>query len=330
LADILRFAVVGVGWFGSKRITALQKIRDASIEWIVDLDKERGSEVAKEANCYFTSDLKRAVTDPKVDCVLVCTPNVMHPKVVIKSLENGKDVLCEKPLARNVTEAQAMVDAAKKSEGFLKTGSNHRYFPNVARAFELIDAKKIGEPIFFRGSIGHNGDLLKGRWFWDAEAAGGGTFLDNGCHLLDICRELLGEFNRCMGMVSTTFWPVAPLEDNGFSLYRTTTGKTALVQSSWVEWYGYMYFEIYGSEGFVIVDSRRANKTLFGKRGEESTTLFDYSDVPPRSHELEIRDFMDHVRRNEQPLPSGDDGLRVLQMVQALYDSSKSGKEIYF
>ena len=61
-----------------------------------------------------------------------------------------------------------MVDAANHSQTFLKTGSNHRYFPNVSKAFELIKSGKIGEPIFFRGSIGHNGELLKGRWFWDS------------------------------------------------------------------------------------------------------------------------------------------------------------------
>ena len=125
--------------------------------------------------------------------------------------------------------------------------------------------------------------------------------------------------------------PVAPLEDNGFSLYRSPLGRTALIQSSWVEWNGYMYFEIYGLEGFIIVDSRRANKTLFGRKGEESTTLYDYSDMAPRSHEFsEILDFMKHIRKNEQPKPSGEDGLRVLQMVDALYRSSKEGRRITF
>src|SRR5271155_2423747 len=115
----MRFAVVGVGWFGSKRISALKKINDASIEWVVDLDKERGLEAAKDANSNYTSDLHQALSDPRVDCVLVCTPNVMHPKVAVEALQNGKHVLCEKPLARNVKEAQLMVDAAKQSQGFL-------------------------------------------------------------------------------------------------------------------------------------------------------------------------------------------------------------------
>ena len=97
-----------------------------------------------------------------------------------------------------------MVEAALHSQTFLKTGSNHRYFPNVSKAFELIKLGKIGEPIFFRNQSEQR-KLLKGRWFWDPNPREEFTFLDNGCHLLDICRELLGEFNECMGMVSTTF-----------------------------------------------------------------------------------------------------------------------------
>jgi predicted dehydrogenase len=330
LSDRLGFAVVGSGWFGAKRIAALQRIEDASLEWVVDVDRERAESAARAASCRHTTRLGDAVRDSKVDCVVVCTPNKMHPEAVVQALRHGKHVLCEKPLARNVEEAESMVKVAKRCSAFLKTGSNHRYFPNVMKATELVKTGKIGRPIFFRGSIGHDGELLKGRWFWDKDMAGGGTFLDNGCHLLDLARELLGDFSECVGTVSTSFWPVSPLEDNGFALYRSPSGLTALVQSSWVEWYGYMYFEVYGDEGFVIVDSRRSNRTLYGRRGEEHTTLYDYTDIPPRSHELELRAFIESVRRGEQPRPSGEDGLRVIQMVDALYRSSTSGMRVTF
>jgi predicted dehydrogenase len=330
MADTLAFAVVGVGWFGSKRIAALQKLKDAKIAYIIDTDTEKGQLVAKNIGCDYSSEVDKAVSDPRVDCVLVCTPNKMHPEVVTKALSKDKHVLCEKPLARNVEEAKRMIEAARVSKGFLKTGANHRYFPNVKKATELVKSGRIGEPIFFRGYIGHNGEILKGRWFWDKDLAGGGTFLDNGCHLLDISRELLGDFNQCVGIVNTSFWPVSPLEDNGFALYTNDTRKIAMVQSSWIEWYGYMYFEVYGTDGFVIVDSRRANKTLIGRRGEEHTTVYDYSDVPPRSHEEELIDFISHIKKGNQLRPTGEDGLRVLQMVDALYRSSSSGIRVSF
>lgn len=330
MSDTLGFVVVGAGWFGAKRIAALKKIKEASIEWIVDFDHEVGIEAAKSVDSEYTSDLEEALSSGAVDCVLVCTPNKTHPEVVIRAIKHGKHVLCEKPLARNVQEAKMIVDAAKNSSSLVKTGSNHRYFPNVMKAMEILREGQIGEPIFFRGSIGHNGEALQGRWFWNPELAGGGTFLDNGCHLLDISRELLGDLNECVGMISTTFWPVSPLEDNGFALYRNSEGKTALVQSSWIEWFGYMYFEVYGTEGFVIVDSRRTNRTLVGKRGEDHTTVYDYSDIPPKSHELELLDFMQHIRNGSQPRPSAEEGLRVLEMVDALYRSSEQGIRVRF
>lgn len=328
--DNLGFAVVGAGWFGSKRIAALQKVKDASIEAIADLDRTAGEQAAKQAGCRYVKDAEEAISSQKVDCVVVCTPNKMHPDIVVKALKHDKHVLCEKPLARNPEEAELMVKAARRSRAFLKTGSNHRYFPNVMRAMELVKKGTIGDPVFFRGSIGHNGELLKGRWFWDKDLAGGGTFLDNGCHLLDISRVLLGDLDSCTGTVNTAYWPISPLEDNGFALYTNRKGKTALVQSSWIEWYGYMYFEVYGTDGFVLVDSRRANRTLVGRRTDDYTTVYDFSDVPPRSHEAELVDFMQHVRKGEQPNPSGEDGLRVLQMVYALYRSSAEGKSISF
>lgn len=322
--------MIGAGWFGLKRIAALQRISQASLEWVVDIDTNRAASIASKVNCRFTKQPEEALLDPRVDCVIVCTPNKTHPELVTLALRAGKHVLCEKPLARNVSEAEVIIKVVGESNSFLKVGSNHRYFPNVIKATEIIKSGGIGNPIFFRGWIGHNGEMLKGRWFWDKDLAGGGTFLDNGCHLLDIARELIGDFNECMGFVNTNFWPVHPLEDNGFALYRDSVGRSALIQSSWLEWYGYMYFEVYGDKGFVIVDSRHTNKTIFGRKGDEHTVLFDYTDIPPRSHELELQAFIDSINRGEQPKPSGYDGLRVIQMVEALYRSSSTGLMIRF
>ena len=99
LADVLHFAVVGVGWFGSKRISALRELK-MQANGLSMLTRSRGSEAAKEANANYTQDLEQVLSDRKVDCVLVCTPNVMHPKVVLDALRSNKHVLCEKPLAR--------------------------------------------------------------------------------------------------------------------------------------------------------------------------------------------------------------------------------------
>jgi predicted dehydrogenase len=87
-----------------------------------------------------------------IDSAVVATPNKFHCGISKAFLEAGKNVLCEKPVTKTVEEAKILVEAAKKSKGFFKTGSNHRYFPNVQKEKELLDRNKIGRIIFARAT----------------------------------------------------------------------------------------------------------------------------------------------------------------------------------
>lgn len=323
----LVFAVIGCGRFGSLRAKKLNENKDVNLKYVVDINKEKAEKLAQELKCEYFTDYRDVIIKDDVDCILVATPNKFHAPITIASLKNKKHVLCEKPLARNTIEAKKMVDTASENGVFLKVGSNHRYFPNVQKAKELIDKNAIGKLLFLRGWIGHEGERLKGSWFWDKEISGGGTLLDNGCHLLDISRWFLGEFDECMGYTGTTRLSIKPLEDNAFGFFKTIDGKIAFIQSSWTEWSGYMYFEVYGTEGYIFVDNRFCNKTIYGQKNGKSQ-VFDFSLQPPQSYDLEIKDFINAIKENRQPLPSGFDGLRVIQMVHAVYESAKKGSKI--
>jgi len=257
--------------------------------------------------------------------MVVSLPNKFHTQTCISALENGKHVFCEKPLAKNPEEALMIVETAIKNNALVKVGSNTRLFPNVQKAKELIENGSIGRLLFLRGWIGNAGKHLKNSWYSDYEMIGGGTFLDNGCHLLDLTRWFLGEVGECKGYVGTSFWPISPLEDNGLGIFKTLDGKLAFVQSSWTEWSEYMYVEVYGTEGYVRIDNREqsAKTILKQKDGEES--VFDYSLENRQSYWLEFQKFLKDIQEARQPLPSGYDGLRVVQMVKGIYESSRTG-----
>ena len=95
-------------------------------------------------------------------------------------------------MCRSLDEAKKIYEVTKNSKGVLQIGSNHRYFESVMFAKKLVDDGKIGEVLSFNGRIGNNGERLKNSWFWDKEVSGGGTLLDNGCHLLDLSRYFMG------------------------------------------------------------------------------------------------------------------------------------------
>ena len=331
---MIRFCVVGCGGFGSRRINALKKI-GAVISCLVDTDEKLVAGLAREIGCEYTTDYLKGVRRDDVDCVVVATPNKYHAPVSIAALEAKKHVICEKPLARNPKEARAMVDAADRNGVFLKTGSNLRYFSNVRKAKELLSDGAVGRPLFLRGWIGHDGKKVLHAWNVKREVAGGGTMLDNGAHILDLFRWFVGDFSECFGYVQTIHMPIE-VEDNGMGIFRTEDGRMAFVQSSWTEWSGYMYMEIYGSDGSVTIDNRGERVANTGKWLVSSHTIltakdgtrqvFDYSTEPPRSYELELMDFIDCIKKNMQPMASGHDGMKVVEMVDAIYNSSKTGR----
>jgi len=310
---------------GKRRIQSIVEHPNAELICIADNDETSAKSIAREVGCLYLTDFEKAIAQNEVDCVVVSVPNKFHTSVSVTALECKKHVFCEKPLARDPEEALSMVNTALKNNVFLKTGSNLRYFPSVQKAKELIEGDAIGKLLFLRGWIGNSGKHLHNSWYCDFEMTGGGTFLDNGCHLLDLTRWFLGEVKECSGYVTTAYWPIEPLEDNGFGIFKTLAGKLAFVQSSWTEWAEYMYMEIYGTEGHIRIDNRdQSCKTVLGDR-DGTRCSFDYSLQPTQSYRLEFQDFMKAIQEGRQPLPSGYDGLRAVQMAHGIYKSSDTG-----
>ena len=236
---VLGIGVIGVGRMGRRRI-ALACEHDATELVAISDVSVHAQELATASRCAWASTAEELIARSDVDVVVVSAPNALHLPLVKCALDEGKHVFCEKPLARNVEEAREIVLAASVASTSAKVGANLRFFPNVLRAKELVDEGVLGTPMFARGWIGHEGWNLNGSWFADAALAGGGTFLDNGVHVFDVIRWLLGEVEAGTGLIRQAMHPIAPLEDNGFGLFEFVNGAVAYVQASWTEWAGYM------------------------------------------------------------------------------------------
>jgi predicted dehydrogenase len=217
-----------------------------------------------------------------------------------------------------------MCEAARTFGVTLKVGANLRYFPNVQKAKELLDSKIIGDLTFLRGWVGNAGPGIE--WFYDPQMSGGGTLIDNGPHILDLARWFLGEITECKGYVGSII--TVSVEDIAMATFKTEGGKLAYVQSSWIDWASYMYMEIYGKEGFIRIDQRLPSCcTSLGEK-DKMLKKFDYSDLKPQSYTLELADYIDAIRNGRQPQPSGYDGMRILQMIHAVYESSRLGTAV--
>jgi len=321
----MNFAVIGLGSFGIKRAQAIKNSKIANLLSIHDTSIENLNK-AKEILKVPASSYYEILKDKKIEVVCVCTPNKFHKKIIIDILNARKHVFCEKPLAKNLTEAQEIYKVAKNSKNTLQVGSNHRFFESVRYAKKLVDKQTIGEVLSFNGRIGHNGERLKDTWFWKKDISGGGTLLDNGCHLLDLSRYFVGNFESGTGLTSNVFWKNIEVEDTATGVFNTKEGKTATIFCSWRLLSGYFFFEINGTNGYINVDGRfdthGGDKIFWSTNKDKKFYSKDFSHIKPNSYQLEIDNFISNLKNNKKCSPSVEDAVEVMRMISFIYKNN--------
>jgi predicted dehydrogenase len=300
---------------------------------VADLQKEAMARFASSLQTEGTQDWQAVTSHPQIEAVVVATFNKGLLPVTLEALKNGKHVLCEKPLGRNTGEAQQMVQAAARHNRILKAGFNHRHHRALWQAHELAQAGKIGPLMSIRAAYGHGGRLgYDQEWRGNADLAGGGELLDQGVHLVDLSRWFLGDFVQVSGMLGTWFWKIAPLEDNGFALLRTATGQIATLHTSWTQWKNLFRFEIFGQDGYLLIEglggSYGMERLTLGLRRPESGApdekIWEFSG-PDVSWQAEWEEFKAAIGEQRQPLGNGHDGYQAARVIDAIYESAKTG-----
>jgi len=324
----MNFAVIGLGSFGLKRAQAIKDSNQGKLVAINDIDQLKVKQAIEKLKVPF-KNYNDILNDKNIDVISVCTPNKFHKNIIIDSLNSKKNVFCEKPLARNLSEAVEIYNHAKKSKNIVQIGSNHRYFESVKYAKRLVENDTIGKLLSFTGRIGHNGERLKNSWFWKKDISGGGTLLDNGCHLLDLSRYFLGDFNTGKGIISNSYWKNIEVEDTACGMFSTKHGQTSTIFCSWRLMSGYFFFELNGTDGYINVDGRfdthGGDKIFWSISKEKKFLSKDFSDVKPNSYKQEIDQFIKNLKEKKECSPSISDALEVMKMIDFVYSSKSNG-----
>ena len=323
--DRVRFAVIGVGGFGLKRVNSILRSGEAELAYIVDANEELARDLGRKYGIESIS-FDGLLSRKDYDVAIVAVPNIFHYEIAVKLLELGRDVWCEKPMTINVDLARKMVMKSIEKRAMLKVGSNPRYFPNVLRSRELIKQGFVGNVLFFRGWIGNEGlHLLNKSWYRKKEVAGGGTLIDNGVHLIDLIRYLADEIVECYACrLATLKHSFSEVEDNAVAIYRLSQSGFAFIHSSWTEKSGYIYFELHGDNGYIHVDSRWSKAIItYGKSSEEPKRE-DYTQHPKLYYDLELEDFVRDYKDGFHPKPTSYDGYRSVKIIMQSYQAAAS------
>jgi predicted dehydrogenase len=297
------------------------------------VDIERREQLAKAYGCQSAEDWKSALDDPSVDAVIVSTPNGYTAEIAIAALSAGKHVLVEKPPGRNLAEARRLADAARKANRVLKVGFNHRYHPALSRAHELFSTGTIGRIINVRACYGHGGRPgYEKEWRGNPDLAGGGELTDQGVHIADLIHWFIGLPSEAFAFLQTIFWPIKPLEDNAFGLFRCADGVVASLHTSWTQWKNLFSFEVFGKNGSLSIEglggSYGTERLVVAVRNPAGGVAFMKEETfggPDLSWELEWRDFVNAVTERTAYWGAPEDGVAAMSMIDALYRSARSG-----
>ncbi len=331
-------AVVGCGLIGSRRAATAAADPRCELRLVVDTNADAADSLAQKYGARHASDWRSALDDYSIGIVAAATPNAFLREVAEGALRSGRHVLIEKPMGKNAADAAAIAAAAQSSGKILKVGFNHRYHAALMKAHDLFTAGAIGALVNIRARYGHGARPgYEREWRADPALAGGGELTDQGAHLIDLTLWLAGKPREAFAYTQTAVWPISPLEDNAFALMRYESGAVASLHASWTQWKNLFSFEVFGTAGSLTVEglggSYGPQRLTVAKRNPEGgapeveETAFEGED---RSWELEWQDFMGAVLDGKPYWGTPDDGLAVMQVVDALYASARARAPIEF
>ena len=331
----MNVGIIGTGLQGKRRASVFPTKSGSRVVAVACGHKDdlrSAKQLADPIGAEAYSNWEDIIVDRNVDAVIVCTPPHLHAEMSIRSLEAGKHVLCEKPLARTVEEAELMIRKARETGSTLKCGFNHRHHPAMLQAKKWVDTGLLGELDFCRCRYGICGRVgYEREWRADPRMVGGGQLMEQGIHALDLFRWFLGEFAEVTAFVGTRYWNMKPLEDNAFVLLRSADGKVAELHSSLTLWKNAFSLDIFGHEGYASIDG------LGGSYGVERATLGKKDFEKPFSEQVieyrgsdqswrhEWDEFESSIRDHREPMGSAVDGLQAMRLVNAAYESNRTG-----
>jgi len=331
----LKVGIVGAGLQGRRRASVFQGNSKSSVEAVAcghDNDIRSAQKLANSIRADTRSNWREVVSDPKIEAIIVCTPPHLHSEVSIASMEAGKHVLCEKPLARTTEEAETMIKTAKQTGRVLKCGFNHRHHPAILQARKWVDSGLLGQLDFARCKYGICGRVgYETEWRANPKLVGGGQLMEQGIHAIDLFRWFLGDFGEVAAFASTRYWKINPLEDSASVLLRSRDGKSADLYTSLMIWKNTFSFELIGHEGYVSIEglggSYGTERAVLGKRNFEKPFTEEVIEFRGQddSWKNEWEEFENAIEQGREPLGSAEDGLQAMQIVQAAYQSNRTG-----
>ncbi len=340
----IKVGIVGSQFAASLHAESYKRFSSVQMEAVTALDNLEGFSGKYEIPRYY-KDYRDMFQKEELDLISVCVPNFLHKQIVIAAVEYGiKSIICEKPIATTIEDAYEMVKICKDNSIRLMYAEDWIFAPALIRAKEIVDEGGIGKLLYVKAKETHNGS--HSMFAQKKEYCGGGSMIHLGIHPVAFISYLSGsDTKEVIGMTTdggdTNLLHVNYTgEDWAAALVTMENGVRGFVEGNYITCGGMDdRIEIYGTEGNIHIDLTKGSPLkVFSRPGygyAVEKADFTYGWTQPAVDEFlslgyvkEIEHFIDCVINNKQPQngTKGEDGLKALKVVLAIYESAKNGK----
>ncbi|WP_205093081.1 Gfo/Idh/MocA family protein [Thalassobacillus pellis] len=345
MTEKLKVGIIGAGGIAKGvHIPNYMKCGDrVEIVAIADVIKEKADHYADEFSiAHSFGDYEEMLQTVELDAVSVCTPNKFHAEATIAALEAGCHVLCEKPPAITVAEAEDMAKTAEKTGKLLTYGLHYRYAPEVVTLKRFIDGGELGDVYASRVNAIRRRGIPGWGVFTNKELQGGGPLIDIGVHMLDTGLYLmdfpepetvlgsvyqkLGK-RKGVGLMGSWDYENFSIEDMARAMIQFKDGSSIMLETAFaanVEKHDVMNVSLMGDEGGADVFPLKIFQ-------EKHDTLIDTSPayLPKKgNHELLIEEFVNSCLTGKKPITTPDQGVVLQKLITAIYQSAETGEAV--
>jgi len=321
----VKLGLIGLGYMGKIHLKNCAKSEFIEPAAACDVS-QKGCNYAQSVGVkrvYRTYE--ELLRNPEIDGVIISLPTHLHAQCAELVAEAGKNILLEKPLARNPAEGEKIIKACRKNDVKLLLGYHFRFSPQfvqlkrdlvegVIGEAQLAHATMVGPGPFFHRSEGYAPRPVPS-WWVDKELTGGGTLMDLGCHMLNLIQWYFGRVEDIKAFMGYRF--NLDFEDYAVCICKMKSGTTATVTTGWFSREASAKVELFGTSKIVAAKRAASNKVVtFLKMSAGLSPDFNLPYI------WELQHFVDCIANDKKPLSSGEDGLADLNAISMAYRNS--------
>jgi len=333
-----KFVIVGCGVIANIHALAIEAVDDAFLVGVYDFNINYGRKFAGEHAVKLYESLEEVKKDLLVDFVCICTPSGTHADLAIQMLMAGKNVIVEKPMALTVHDCERIAQAEKESGKTCSVISQLRFSQAITDTKNAIEYGMLGKVVqcglhmkFHRSAEYYSKSNWRGTWEHD----GGGALMNQGIHGVDLLLHLMGNPKSVTAYCRTLHHNIE-VEDTSVAIVEFENGALASIDATTGILPGYpRVIEICGTEGSVIIEEDAISKWDIEKSSKETkqteiNAFNDPSAITYLGHKAQFEDAINSVKMGIRPKIDVSEGKRSVELINAIYESSKTNQTIYF